>query len=1417
MPIYNLRRLSISSAIDADLLAKHKEKILGIFQGVRSGACFEKLSNGLYSARGGSAVRYILARKEDGSFVLIGITETHDYDKCTKFYNAYQKDASESDSLLVSDKTETALDLLGLDLTEYRHDSEHDRAQRIIFLTDNQEDAFKKILELRHSHPFFVNGIAGSGKTSIAHLLLGNFNPGDKVLYLCPNDSLAAEQSRIYEVVKRSNGAAEDIQDDVAFRSVRQFYQDMGILEADTKVEDFSIFCTWLNDYFKLQDDTAKHAKKQFSTQEAKEALYNEFKSILSRGQQVAVIGSYQKLSVDLSLYEKGQERELVFTLYASYLRYLATNRIACLEKINPEMFTDEIKAQHAQTRILIDEVQSLPCSALGLLSHLSTEKLVLFGDFNQAKFYFRYQDLTEVFKELKVINLTENFRNSKPVADFANGILELKRAFMSGQFESACIPALKCQRLDDSLISDSVGVEFLDVTQESKLHVDNNTVFITKDVKTRDEILGKYQERLCTFLLPEQIQGLEFDNVVLYKFITQQYDVFAKDDGVEEMLEGSAKHTKEHKPKDKVTAAKKLQHVERLTDLFVAITRARNGVVLVGEREQKFIKVIRRLIGQKEYTAPDSLISTEATSLPLELNYENVLRLLQSSGAFDEGKRQIEQFLKTKQSGIIKQIIEKIDSIKKSRLNVKLLREIVNASSLSELDSVRCSDDKYGEKDGLDKPMPPHIKDKSHAAAGALAGSIGFLDGKLPALEHARVFQSIYGALACCNVSIKGNLLKHSLSVKTLIFDKLPEVKSRGKSKCKTTGDQEGLRKLGAVEVSRSRYIKEEVAISVEARDVELETFAQASGHMVVLIDKKTNEIKYYNQEAKEALVILRSHDKGADNFKGCKLSPEQVVMIKRFSRVESFSQKSALEIDLLLNYGLVLQNVPGDGHCFYHAIMLSGPEYNGNKVAGFRELRSLAAEELESNPASRILTGDDRDTYLNGVRGTQWGGQEETFALSVKLGRPIVVIENPNLAGYKIYNRESNGHPIFLYYNGSNHYQALLPARECNPMDLLAAMKKTEQDREAEQAKKDKKAEQTVKPKAQPKPPTVSAEHSGGVLNTVGFLGSSRSPIPNATDVRNVMLQAVTNAPDNPMDVVLRYAVQEKNLDVVQRILSNPGFNINQADTEGITVLMTAAIFGHSAIVEILLKKGAELNKQNNKGFTAVMLAAFNGHVAVVEKLIAKGANLKLVDKNGNTVLYLAAQHGNPDIVSKLLDAGCEVDFQNSNKITALMVAAQYGRLLVVKTLLKAKADVNKSEVFGLTSLIVAASKGYLKVVQKLLKKGALVDQENQAGFTALMVAAQDGRTDVVDELLTAGADLNYKNHDKNTALILAAMSGFDKVVKTLIEKGAEVDHRNINGDTALMLADKNGHTEVKRILEEASRATRPALRCG
>lgn len=149
----------------------------------------------------------------------------------------------------------------------------------------------------------------------------------------------------------------------------------------------------------------------------------------------------------------------------------------------------------------------------------------------------------------------------------------------------------------------------------------------------------------------------------------------------------------------------------------------------------------------------------------------------------------------------------------------------------------------------------------------------------------------------------------------------------------------------------------------------------------------------------------------------------------------------------------------------------------------------------------------------------------------------------------------------------------------------------------------------------------------------------------------------------------------------------------------------IIPAALEGNVTAVAQALYLGFDPNQLDPEGRTVLMYAAFNGHKEVVEKLIQYNADVNIQDTSGSTALMFASSGPSTETVSLLIDKGAKINtVDNGEHFSALMWAAAEGQLDNVKLLLKHNADTTLQDIDGDTAETFAAGAGHAEVAALL-----------------------------------------------------------------------------------------------------------------
>ncbi|KAK3238712.1 hypothetical protein CYMTET_51296 [Cymbomonas tetramitiformis] len=305
--------------------------------------------------------------------------------------------------------------------------------------------------------------------------------------------------------------------------------------------------------------------------------------------------------------------------------------------------------------------------------------------------------------------------------------------------------------------------------------------------------------------------------------------------------------------------------------------------------------------------------------------------------------------------------------------------------------------------------------------------------------------------------------------------------------------------------------------------------------------------------------------------------------------------------------------------------------------------------------------------------------------------------------------------------------------------------------------------------------------------------------------------------------------------NLQHMKQLLKNSPIDLDDADTNGRTVLAVAASEGQVEVVQYLLSEGANAGIKDRSGNTPLNDAVREGHGKVALELKSAGFKLDYAALDMAAMLCEVAYSGSTAKMQQLVLHGGDINLGDYDGRTALMLAASSGRLEMVDLLLKAGADMEAQDQFGNTALDDAVREKHLEVQKRLCQAGARLRSRG----IQLCEAAAVGDLETLILLCKNGADANEGDYDKRTGLHLAASNGHSNCVDFLLEKkdidinavdkfgGTPLDDalRHQNSAIVVMLAKRGGvqgshssvlaRTQREEEAQELARRKRTAAR--
>lgn len=133
----------------------------------------------------------------------------------------------------------------------------------------------------------------------------------------------------------------------------------------------------------------------------------------------------------------------------------------------------------------------------------------------------------------------------------------------------------------------------------------------------------------------------------------------------------------------------------------------------------------------------------------------------------------------------------------------------------------------------------------------------------------------------------------------------------------------------------------------------------------------------------------------------------------------------------------------------------------------------------------------------------------------------------------------------------------------------------------------------------------------------------------------------------------------------------------------------VLAAATQGDAGQIDWIMADGGNADEADKDGHTALMRAAMSNFTAVAQTLLNHSARIDLRDKLGETALHWAAQTGSVGVMRVLMEFHPDVDAADTRGITPLMLAASNNKVDAVRLLLLYHADPRKTDYTGRDAL--------------------------------------------------------------------------------------------------------------------------------
>jgi len=443
----------------------------------------------------------------------------------------------------------------------------HPQRCRVHFLDKpiSFDDAQEAIYQL--PPPLIVVGGAGSGKTALALEKLKRAQ-GD-VLYVTHSPYLAQSARDLYYA-----HGFERPEQDASFLSYREFVESLRVPPGREAL--WRDYCGWLARL--RQGQTFKQIDALQSWEEIRGVLCARADGVLSREEYLA-------LGVRQSIYP-ADERGRLYDLFEKYQTWLAEAALYDLSLLPHHWL------QLAQPRydfVVIDEVQDLTTVQLALVLKTlkCADNFILGGDSNQIVHpnFFSWSRVKSLFwrepelaqrQQLRV--LSANFRNGAAITRLANALLKIKQQrFGSIDRESNLLV---------EAVGDEAGMATLLADEDTGKRELNrktreSTQFAVLVMREEDKVAAREYFSTPLLFSIQEAKGLEYENIILYRFISDHRREFAEIASGVVRADLEADTLDYHRARDKSDKALEIYKFF-VNGLYVALTRAVQNLYLV-------------------------------------------------------------------------------------------------------------------------------------------------------------------------------------------------------------------------------------------------------------------------------------------------------------------------------------------------------------------------------------------------------------------------------------------------------------------------------------------------------------------------------------------------------------------------------------------------------------------------------------------------------------------------------------------------------------------------------------------------------------------------------------------------------------------------------------------------------------------
>lgn len=385
------------------------------------------------------------------------------------------------------------------------------------YLSDEQYGVLQDI-----NHPILLSGGGGTGKTVVlVHILELARRYGQKAIYLTHATQLLEEVQSAFQVF--GNEGKESI----TFNSIQEMMCTLTNVERELVIGHKELL-EWLKENQYKYRILERHDLYSIAT-EIRGVLkgymgleYREVAHVISNNQEILNIEDYLNIPKKYSIFEIEERRE-IYKVVKAYQKWLEAKGYYDENDLARKILQSQVKGQYDW--VVIDEVQDLTEVQIYVLSQLLVDggHIIWAGDMNQTIYptFFNFGRLKNLYysydKELEFRKLTKNYRGTYEITSLINTLMTMKASYIgksSYDYEETAIR--------HGEIPGIIGFEQEKMTKMLQSISDKHYCAVIVPNKAKKEELTKmYQEIEGRIFLPQEIKGLEYENIYCYDLMS--------------------------------------------------------------------------------------------------------------------------------------------------------------------------------------------------------------------------------------------------------------------------------------------------------------------------------------------------------------------------------------------------------------------------------------------------------------------------------------------------------------------------------------------------------------------------------------------------------------------------------------------------------------------------------------------------------------------------------------------------------------------------------------------------------------------------------------------------------------------------------------------------------------------------------